>query len=411
MCAFYTGSVMTEELQANSHSNSRTVFKLGSVDKVYLTNMRLMNIGVISSASGVPINRLSGLYSCIRRIEILDGDVSLDLMDNFNDWAQFRNYNKPNDKLISEMTRTSKNDMGFMAYHQGQNSGSDFRAHNLDTPNQVSTLEITDASTAKAWMSMKDFVSILDDFQFLPTRIFNNLKIVIEWETDIQNISPGTGASISEIVRPWLVVDSIADEQMKMDIVRNYKGGLYRPIEVASVYSPSIIADKSQSWTLTGFNNKTVNRMVLQKAPTSTTVSTYGKLDSVGLHDASETNTQEYQLVVSGQNLLPENGYDSLAKCLRSVTESWGDCNSMYLNLDVSNPVANEIVQDTAERVGWQNYVNFDVNQFCKQIQFKMKRPYNANAYYSQALNLHIFAEVNKVIIVALDGSYVVRYV
>ena len=54
--SFYNGSIKCREFQPNSNStNYRTEFRLPS-DKVYLANMRVLNVGVKGVAGGEKIN-------------------------------------------------------------------------------------------------------------------------------------------------------------------------------------------------------------------------------------------------------------------------------------------------------------------------------------------------------------------
>jgi hypothetical protein len=410
--SFYTSSIKTEEIQANSHTSQRTEFKLGNVDMVYLTNFRLCNVGAWLANADQPINHQAGIYSMISRMELLDGDITLDLLDNFNYWAGFRQYNKSNDKNMSEAGVLSKNSLGYIAHMVGVNTRP---IGPLKTPPNWAITEAA-ATINSSWLSLKDFIAVLDEMDYLPTKTFNNLRLVIEWETDVDLLSPDTGSTISGVLRPYLLVDTISNPDLKQQMEKNFKGGLYRPIESTRVYSPAITANSSETYTLTSYNNKTVNRIIMQKGPTNPQSPFFGKVGSATFGVAKNagviTQNPEYQLVVSGSNLLPGNGYTSEAQCLAALTDSWGDCTKFWLNGAVGNTTPNNIIENELNVSGWQSYVNFDVNQFVKQMQLKFTRPYpGAYVYYTQALNIRVFAEVNKSIIVNPDGSYIVRYI
>jgi hypothetical protein len=419
--SFYNSSIETVEVQANSHTNNRTEFKLGNRDAVYLSNMRLCRIGAVFSAGGQGINRLAGVYSCIRRIELLDGNVSLDVLNDFNYWAGFRQYNRTNDYNISSAGELSKNVMGFLPLTAPNGyAGGNLDAYPLESPSDGQGWGNTEAVTPKAWLSLKDVLAVCDELDYFSTRTFNNLRLVVEWETNPLILSPGTTETISSVIRPYLMVDEVVDDNVKMQMARSFRGGLYRPIESTQLFSPAITSDSSESYTLTGFNQKTINRMIIMKNPQSSDAilsTSYGILSSKQLGEVGDANgqnitsRQQWQLQVSGANLLPGNGYDSEAQIMAGLSDSWGDCNSVWLNPRVGESRVNDIVTDAANRVGWTSYINFDVNQYVKQLVLKVNRPYLASTYYSDALQLRCFAEVNKAIIVNPDGTYTVRYV
>lgn len=388
--SFYTSSIKSHEVEPIVHNNQRTEFRLGNPDRpMYLSGMRLCNLGVVASVDNQAINRGAGLASLIKRLEILDGNVSLENFTNFNNWAGFRGQNRTNDVNISQSGNLNKSQIGFVNYQDVVNV--------LDAE---PLLRNTEAATPKGWLSLRDYMAFLSDSNEIPTSVYKDLRIVIEYESDLSNVSPGTAATITSIVRPFMVVDEIVSEDLKKQRMAMYKGVTYRPLESAQVYSDVIAADRSSAHTLTGFNNKTIQKLLLAKAPTTTTSAAYGSLCSVNFLSPS------YNLDVNGSQLLPQP-IDTIAKELSSVSESWGDCNIPY---PYNTPNVAGTTTDNANRVGWQSYVNFDVNQYSRELVLRVNRGHNANAYYTQGVNLIVFAEVMKAVIVNPDGSYNVRY-
>lgn len=388
--SFYTSSIKCKEVEPVYHTDSRTEFRLSNGDMpMYLSSMRLCNVGFKMSAQS-PMNKGSGALSVIKRIEILDGNVSLENFVNFNQYVAFREQNRSNDKNCSSANILSQNQMGFATKSNVvQAFGSE---KNADT---------SDDSTAKAWFSLRDYMAFLAESNEVPTSIYKDLKIVIEYENDPAVLCPGSANTFSGVVRPFMVVDEVVNEDLKQQRTKLYQGVQYKPFESLTVFSPVIGADKDESFTLTGFNSKTIQRMLMVKQPTTTVSGAYGKLCSVNFLKPKAN------LFVNGSQLLPSD-IDTLAKELSSVSESWGDCNIPYPYADLNDTSK---VASSIDRVGWQSYVNFDVSQFSREMVLKLSRGYNANAYYSQGVNIILYAEVIKRVMVNADGSYNVMYV
>jgi len=392
--SFYTSSIKSKEIEPTYHTNNRTEFRLGSQDRpMYLSSMRLCNIGVTTN-SNTELNRGAGVYSIIKSIQIMDDNVSLENFHNFNQYVGFKQQNKTNDSNLSQAGKLVGNQMGF--------ANDDYVVSPLNAGGNIGTSE---NGTTTGWLSLRDYMSFLSSSNEIPTSVFKDLRIVIEYETDIGKIAPsGPANNIASIVRPFLVVDEVVNQDLKSQREKMYQGISYTPIESSQVYWNAITADSSKSFTLTGFNNKTINKLLLVKAPTYAISQAYGSLSSVNF------TKQRSNLLVNGSQLLPQD-IDTTAKELSSVSELYGDCNIPYPYSSVGSATPETIVNSSANRVGWQSYVAFDVSQFSRELVLNMTRGYNANGYYSQAINLFVFADVLKAIQMNSDGSYNVVYV
>ena len=99
--SYYTSDIKTHEIQAYTNSsNFRTEFRLDE-NKLYMSNMRLMNVGWVQSGANRDINRLVGSYGVIKSLNLFDDNELIDGLDNFNLWAAFSCYNKKNDSNLS----------------------------------------------------------------------------------------------------------------------------------------------------------------------------------------------------------------------------------------------------------------------------------------------------------------------
>ena len=414
--AFYTNNIINSEIQPVSHQkNYRTEFRL-EPDNLYLSNLRLINIGVTGKV-GNKLNQLVGALGVIKSISLLDGNETLDTLNNFNQYAGFRCYNRTNDENISQNYRLKKNYMGFI------NLGS-----NLDYVGgpagfvQVGALrnpsELTDNvdTTPTMWVSLKDYFPFLEGSEYVPTSIYKNFRIVIEYENDVDNITP-EDTDAFETTIPFLVADMIDNDNVKSQILQNYNGVRFSPIENSRVVLNAIVPTvgnpnptQSQTFTINAFNDKTIERLLLVKEPVSTSSDTIGRLGSIGQY------LESTQYNINGANLLQGAGLTSRNMTLAMLYDLYGDCNNIAPNgylaesenyitdLDLVNRL-----EYTAVHIG--DYVqNFQL-QYGRTGQFDAAEADQSVLPLNQRLNLQLYAEVRKEISVNSDGSYAIAYV
>jgi len=221
---------------------------------------------------------------------------------------------------------------------------------------------------------------------------------------------------------PLLIVDEMWDSSVKNKLLNEFKG-----VEFVSVETDSLVVDaafqvgdtvsKPQAITkqLKGFNNKTLNRMFVVKAPSVT----------VGADTIRTLGSQLYfnetdNIRVNGRNLLVGNGLDTPAKSLAALTDTYGTCNS-YLNtqtlpLGFNNQAllaANEL-----NMLRLQDYRCFRIGERVLQLDYQFGRlgvfdtdvaTSNTRANNSST-TLHFFGEVPKKLQVNEDLTYLIAY-
>ena len=113
--SFYTSGLKTSLIDSTyDRANFRTEFRF-TEDKIYLSNMRVLNIGVTSNDdTGRAYNKLVGTYGVIKQISLLDGNEVISSMQDFNRYSAFKSYVKKNDANNSVNTYLQKNNMGFI---------------------------------------------------------------------------------------------------------------------------------------------------------------------------------------------------------------------------------------------------------------------------------------------------------
>lgn len=421
--SYYTSDIETTEIQAHTNSsNFRTEFRLQS-NKLYMSNFRLMNVGWQQATPASPkINRLVGCYGVIKSLSLFDDNELIDGLDNFNLWAAFSCYNKANDANYSTNNFLKKNNTGLTTGTSifGASDGIDIIVETLFADSVGSQL-----TPPSAWLDISAYLDFLKQSRYVPSHYFKRLRIVIEWETDITNLTPAAPAGTAvTTLEPFLVVDEMVNQEMIQKVLSNYGGINYQPIETSRTVLPQVsplptvgVDDVLQevTFTIQGFNNKSINRLVMM--PVGQNASTlYGKLN------ASAMKLNNFQVRTSQGNILQGQGITTDNQRRAMMTDLYGDCTdavgAVWVS-EASSAIGTGV--EATNTVGW-------MTPFCVKMEESMvqnfqvtvgrKSVYSISAAtqdlgrYNQQMNLHFFAEVQKSIRVnPKDMSYTITYI
>ncbi len=417
--SFYTSGVQTRYIQPTTNTNRfRTEIRLNQgSDVIYFTDLRLCNLGFSSATGNEKINELNGLYSCIKNLTLMDGNITLSQVLNLDKYSGFKCYNKTNDENLSKNQELKKNNMGFITIGENPTNQSNSRPQigtlhsEITTTNDVST-------TPQSWFSLKEYLPMLDESRYLPLSVYKDLRLVIEYSSSLDDMMPNGSSQIST-VEPFLVVSELTNEEAKGQIRKQYNGVVFQELEHSRVRVDELNPTagdpnpkQDTTFTINSFNNKTLNRLLMIKTPTATSSTSYGKLGSVGQYK------EQTQIFVNGASLLPDSGLTTHNQAQAMLYDLWGDANNI-VGADWL-PDTTNAVDDADDRLGQLDYRSVMVENFVNdfQINFQRNGQYKQgvadnlqkNEKYNQALNLQLFGEVNKAVAVNPDGSYQVRY-
>jgi len=417
--SYYTDDIETHEVQAYTNStNFRTEFRLDE-NKLYMSNMRILNIGFKENTAVTrSVNRLVGAYGVIKNLSIFDDNELIDSLDNFNLWSAFSCYNKKNDDNLSTNYFLKKNNMGLVS--QGTNPSQN---GNIDVVLADNTADST--TGARTWLDMSAYLDFLRRSRFVPTHYFKRLRIVIEYETDIANLTPANTDAVSSL-EPLLVVDEMKNPEVIANVLKNYGTIQYQPIETSRVVMPAhpnpptgpgaaggegVVQEVT--FTIQGFNNKSINRLVMMPVGQSQTSTKYGNLM------AQAVNLNNFQVRTSEGNLLQGQGITLDNQRRKMLTDLYGDCNDQVGAVWVQN--ASTVIADDSATLGLLTPFAVKLEQDMVQnfqVTFGRKAVYDVSGgdqttkRYNQQFHLHFFAEVLKQITVnPKDMSYSISYV
>ena len=401
---------------------------------LFQSDLRLINIGVISDTTADAPNPILGILGAIKSITLMDGSTQLDALNFANLWMSFRNAHKSNNDN-SSLQR-------FLKFVQtGYTTQGNFLMANgvLGTaqPKIVvqgpQTYNAKQLDTDRSWISLKDMLPFLRSSLYLPTNIFKQLRLVIEYNSpaELTNLTlkpVGTKTTSSDSL---LLCEEVGDSDFKAQVMKQYKGVVFRPIEHEQVFVPAIgglteagvrTSIAPNNYLLSGFNNKKLVRVCVIQQGTDGVVADgdvigYGDMASVAPYKSA------IQFRVNGSNVLAGAGMSGSAtgsyanRQLAYLNDAWGVSN-IFMGQNVSNLPTTENIGHP-ERVGQQDYIGLTIDAKISELQLNYSRVGVANISAGdtknqklvQALNLHVFGEVEKAVVMNQSGSYNVVYV
>jgi hypothetical protein len=332
----------------------------------------------------------------------------------------------------------------------GVTQAGNYVLENADSTSKMSTWYINDlktkvleTDTTLGWLDLKEVFPVLRNLQFLDTSFFKNLKVVVEFNTDVNQIlvdtDPGGGETLST-AQPLLIADEILVN------VPPFKGVQYVGIEHDRIILPAVTingqisetvksAVVSNSFLVNGFNNKTVGRCMISKQSNNSAVYKSGTTNYRGGQQCSIANNQELlQMNINGSSKIPYKGIQYDNQRLAMLNDVWGPCStkpfhngSAWLVRNNADDVRSNKTTGGEQQIGMMDYYGININDSVLDMQIDYDRrgiyvytntPHDKTTDDAFALNvpenveqqLNIFCEVYKAIKPTGDGNYQVVY-
>lgn len=429
MSSSYNSGIKTNIIDpVFDRSNFRSEYRLNA-DSVYLSNMRLVNMGIGDNGAPSNLNPLLGCF-CIDTIQLLDGNQLLDQVLDASILQGFRNYNKKNDENISVENDLIKNNMGFVM--DGETEWNDSSVPYKVKQNSLKiSMENGPDDTGSdlqntVWLNLKSLLPFLSSSLIVPGDVFKNLRLVINWKSpqQLKNLVKLQGGTYNTLTETALIVDELLPSDARTVAMKNYRGVVYKPIEADKVnmpeVTPSIDSTKLQEnrFLINGFNNKTVERLLLVQTPTDeNTWTNSGNLLGAGNQGSTSQLNKSVQIRVNGANKIPRTGITNKNQALRKLTETWGECNLptggnfVYVPDLVNNNTSGS--DETRNLMGQLDYTGCEVREMVRELVIEFNRVgVHNNDKLNQRLELNIFGEVTKSVSVDTNTKkYVVSYI
>lgn len=283
-----------------------------------------------------------------------------------------------------------------------------------DAKLQLTNVEST---TPKAYLDLRECLPLLSELEVLPGDLFGQLRLVIEYETDVRNLISVDNEAVTT-TRPLLACDVIEDSDMVKKMMGDLNGTTWSSIEHDLTRIPANNADALQQNVnrLNGFNNKRMMRFFIQKCPTN-------KTRNVGAGNAVKDGgdlisqafiNEKFNVKINGRPKVSRNGAETPNQRLSYLVDAYGECNSYYganrMGADQGSTITSGVL-DGAKNDWYGLYVNDLIKDFELEITRNTKANTKGAAFdvpESDGYDVHVFADIRKQLLVQGDKYQVV---
>ena len=413
---FYSDSnVSTKYLDPKIFTpNARTTFELDQSEAAYLPNLRLTFIGAVSDAN-VAYNDLVGALALIKNIRLMDGKTVLCSMNEAQFYTGFKNVNKPNEVNQSSASYQDCSGLGFTV------NGSTNAIERMASQFKANTATGT---TDSATLDLRHLLPMLNSVSHLPTAVFQNLNIQIEFDAVTGNQVLNGDANTLSTLRPVLACDVINNPVVVANLNKGLKNATWLEVEHDFFIIPQTAAngggadqllEQTTNVQINGFNNKHLERILIVKEIGDPALEqSGGSTNGFGKFSSQCCYKQKLQFRVNGRNVLPRNGIVGNNERLAHIVDAFGEC-SAYISSNQYGINAPLELADGANLRGQLDYMGMYIGEDISNLQINYSRTgledTSLKRATTQTLNAHVYGEVRKSLIVGGPGQgYVIRY-
>ena len=401
---YFDGSVTTEYLDPVSFvPGLRCRFELDGTKMAYLSNMRLLDIGVVSG-SAHDYNLGLGALSLIKNIRLLDGRTELSALRNPAQYLFFKNANRSNAINLSNDSYLKRHGIGYEIAEDTNKITNVHPSGKADT---------TADTTHLAYLDLREVFPILNSLRVLPTQLFPNLQIEIEFNPKAKEVIADVSVAITP-QRPVLAVDIINNAVLVNQEINAIAkvGVVWDEIEWDSFVIPAV---DTSGFTVTevktqnvanqslGYKGKYVERLLICKQLQNITLGHNGN-DLVGFGGIAPSQSfvnQTTQYRLNGKNVLPGfNGVSGENERLGMLSDEWGSTNGFPgSNLYQWNK-GSENMEGTGVFSGAMSWDSVRLGARVADLQINISRVNNSDTSTKSATNdgivCNLYAEVKK---------------
>ena len=310
---YFDGSVETQYLDPVSYvPNGRCSFELDGDKMAYLSNMRLLDIGVVAGTQ-TDYSKGLGAMALIKNIRLMDARTELSALRNPAQYLFFKNANRSNAINKSNDSYLKRNALGL------EIQATDSKLAHIYASGPA---DVTEADTNKAYLDLREVFPILNVLQVLPTQIFRNLRIEIEFDANRFNQILVDQSIAITTLRPVLAVDHINNAVLVNQEINNLmKSGVVWDEIVHDNWTipavntaiepyltnPAFTAIQNASNQSLAFKGKYVERLLIckQLQNKALALNVNAVLGFGGVASSYAVLNQTTQYRVNGRNLIP----------------------------------------------------------------------------------------------------------
>lgn len=417
--AMYSQFVKLRYLDPVSDLPNKTEFKLPPSIKAY-PNLRLSNVGLKGTDGNLgPV----GCIGMIRHIHLYSNKQLLDSVRFVNRYMDFKNKLSSNSQNKNIKKYLNKAQYGFEITEKQQ--FAHLRAN--------STVDSTGLEKNFGYIELTQVFNILSELKVIDTDVFENLRLVIEWETDSKyymNKDDVTGLSH---VSPILVMDEITSDQLANALKKEQKNFLFQSIDHDSLVLAKVVPGGNTDpakiqpidTKLNAYQNRVINRIVMMKAYTDVTKSFDNHaIQGRGPYNSPVMTDETVNFKINGQPIFDQPLDNDMIK-LAMTTDTYGSLNVMPYESVISNGLAspknggqpkNDVASPAdTNLIGNSSYLGVKILDRIQDFEVSYQRKCHENTTtnalkrYSDGITLHFYAEVQKMMKFGA-GSFSVAY-
>jgi len=417
--SYYTNQINTKLIDPNVYvENLRVEFQLPKGN--YGNRMRLLNVG-LTAANAPTYNTMLGALASIKSIRLLNGRDELDALREANRYMAFKKFIKPNQQSLGLTQQESKNNYGLV--YSGDGVGD-------TAPNAISKITkpmdliggqnlTTDASTTpKAYLDLNEALPFLNSVEVLPADLFSQLRVVIEYESDVRNMISVDNEAVAT-TRPLLACDVIEDDGLVKEMMGDLNGAVWNCVEhdLTRINASNADATQITSNRLNGFNNKRMMRFNIHKVPQdkSENVAAGNNVRDGGDFISSAFLNEKFNVKINGRPKISRNGAEYPNQRLGYLVDAYGDATVFYASNRLGASQAGSVTFGSLD-AGTKDYYGLYVNDIIKDFELEITRDTKANDVstnfrrpQSSAYDVHVFADIRKQLV--LNGmNYQIIY-
>lgn len=415
MDLYASGSIRTHYIDPVSFvPNGRCAFELDASKTAYLTNMRLLDLGVVSDAQ-VGYNEGLGCLALIKNIRLMDARTELSALRNPAQYLFWKNSNRTNSDNKSQDKYLKRNNLG-----QTINS-----ADNLITTVQGNggNADTASTTTTNAYIDLREVFPLLNQIQLLPTSVFRNLRIEIEFEArQARQVLADVTKTIS-VNRPVLACDFTDNTELVNQGMQTLmeRGAVWNEIEndnftiAGGAQATDIEVRQEQAFQSLAFRGKYLERILLCKqlsnvaleAPTAAVLG-YG-----GVASSQAWLQQHTQMRLNGKNILPGfSGATGDMERLGMVADEWGVATMVPGSNYYDWANMGDVTKDV-NYAGQQSWDCLRIGARVRELQVQVSRLNNQDTTVAKnstnaACVVNLYAEVRKVMTMNAAGYTVI---
>ena len=418
MANLYNSNITTRIIDAVFEKKLfRSEYRL-QADTLYLANFRLAGLGVESTPAQA-LNGLLGQLSCIKSIQLYDGNQLLSQQNQASIYNAFKALRHDNDENISLNQTLSRNDLGYVTTGNQQYDATTGYSERDDV--KITSQEQYNNSANKAWFSLGDLLPFLKSSFYVPTNVYKRLRLVINWKSasELKDVvAEDRTSTLSTYENVTLVVDEMNMSDQRESMMKSYEGLVWSEVEVDSVDIPAVtgitadsVKPQANSFLVNGFNGKKLQKVLMVQTPTDSATwvngnanSTFSNQGSKALHDA------KYQVRVNGSNKIPRANWEGGNRRLGHLVDAYGEMNTIIgQNVTYLKEGANYI--EDADTLGQLDYTGLVVDENISELVVNVDRTgVDGNVDLNQRIRLNLFGEVQKAVVMRDNETYNVIY-